>query len=88
MSKVRKRSGRRRRSRRGLHALLLVLGVLGLLIGFLLVAVFLPRGLWRPVKLGVVYVAIGLGLLGLYGLMIDSSKGIVSKGRHGIRSRH
>jgi len=73
MPMIRKRSRRRRRSRRSMRTLLLVLGIAGLILGVLLVAVFAPRALWQPVKLGIIYLATGLGLLGVWGLMVDRS---------------
>ncbi len=74
MPMIRKRSRRRRHSRRNVRTLLLVLGIAGMLLGILLVAAFVPRALWQPVKLGIIYLATGVGMLGVWGLMADRSR--------------
>lgn len=76
MPMIRKRSRRKRRRRlRGLRTLLLVLGITGALLGGLLIVWFTARGQWQPVKLGILYLAVAIGLLGVCGLLEERGRG-------------
>ncbi len=72
MDAVPQKRKRRKRlpSYRRMKSFLLALGLAGLVLGVLLTVTFGVRGEWRVAEMGLVYVLLALGILGVRGLVV------------------